>query len=262
MKPEYRTTQNAQIRSRKGADGKTDGIDGYAAVFNSLSQNLGWFRERVMPGAFKDCLSAAPDVRALFNHDPNIVLGRTKSKTLRLKEDKNGLHFESDPPDTQAARDLMTLVDRGDVDQCSFGFFVRDHEWTQEPDPDDPKQLILVRNLKQCDLTDVSPVTYPAYTSTSCDVRSIFPDGVPEDLAAKFPALRAEAERAAAAARKKRTTKTTTSASATAPRARTASATSARMRIATTRIAPTVRCRTGIDRCAAPGKRSVSTARI
>lgn len=190
MKREFRITKVAQIRAKK-ADGK-DSIGGYAAVFNQLSENLGWFRERIMPGAFTDCLGTSPDVRALFNHDPNIVLGRTTAKTLRLKEDNTGLSFEADPPDTQAARDVTTLIERGDVNQCSFGFYVRDHAWTQEPDPEDAKSLILVRNLKKIDVFDVSPVTFPAYPQTSVDMRSLFPDGVPEEVQAHRPERRAE----------------------------------------------------------------------
>jgi uncharacterized protein len=190
MKPEYRVISKAQIRAKK-TDGKT-GIEGTAAVFNQLSVDLGWYRERIMPGAFTDCLNSTPDVKALFNHDPNIVLGRTTSKTLRLKEDNTGLQFDADPPDTQAARDVVTLIDRGDVDQCSFGFYVRDYEWTQEPDHDDPKKLMLVRKLKKVDVFDVSPVTFPAYPQTSCDtrtLRSLFPQGVPDDVREHVPSI-------------------------------------------------------------------------
>lgn len=191
MKREFRITTGAEIRAKK--DGEKDVVDGYAAVFNQLSLDLGWYRERIMPGAFSDCLGSKPDVRALFNHDPNIVLGRTTSKTLRLKEDNKGLHFEADPPDTQAARDVKTLISRGDVSQCSFGFFVRDHAWTQEPDPQDSKRLILVRQVRKADVFDVSPVTFPAYPQTSVDMRSLFPDGVPEDIREHVPAeLRAQ----------------------------------------------------------------------
>ena len=90
-------------------------------------------------------------------------------------------------PATGAARDVMTLIERGDVDQCSFGFYVRDAEWTQEPEPDNSKKLILVRRLKQVDVFDVSPVTFPDYTQTSVDLRSLFPDGVPKEIRAAAP---------------------------------------------------------------------------
>lgn len=187
MKREYRITTGAQIRA--GKKGEKDVIDGYAAVFNQLSVDLGWFRERIAPGAFSDCLETNPDVRALFNHDPNFVLGRTTSKTLRLKEDNTGLHFEADAPDTQLIRDMvLSPIERGDVSQCSFGFYVRDHEWKQEPDPDDPKKLMLVRLLKKVDLFDVSPVTFPAYPQTSVDMRAMFPDGLPDEVRSHMPA--------------------------------------------------------------------------
>lgn len=93
-----------RIETRSGTK---PGIRGYAAVFNQLSEDLGGFRERVLPGAFKDCLAASPDVRCLFNHDPNAVLGRTKAGTLRLAEDNKGLHFDCDLPDTRTAAELV-----------------------------------------------------------------------------------------------------------------------------------------------------------
>ena len=126
---------HGELRART-KDGKVTGIEGHAAVFNKLSVDLGGFRERVMPRAFADDLKSGPDVRALFNHDPNIILGRTKAKTLRLKEDSQGLHFDCDVPDTQAARDVMTSIARGDIDQCSFGFTVTNQKWSDEQDPD------------------------------------------------------------------------------------------------------------------------------
>jgi len=193
---EYRVTPHAQIRAKKNGDKQV--IDGYAAVFNQLSVNLGWYRERIKPGAFADCLATSPDVRCLFNHDPSLLLGRTKNETLRLKEDNTGLHFEADPPDTNAARDVMTLIERRDVDQCSFGFYVTDAEWTQEPDPDNSKNLILVRNINKAEVFDTSPVTYPAYEGTSVDLRGsiakLWPGGIPEDVRSHIPDLETRAK--------------------------------------------------------------------
>src|SRR5665213_2015373 len=154
-------------------------------MFNKLSLPLAGFRERIMPGTFDNVLKSGADVRALFNHDPNLILGRTKSKTLRLATDSQGLHFDCDMPDTQAARDLMTSMERGDVDGCSFGFVATKQKWNEEPDPDDPQgNKIIVRELHSLDLFDVSPVTYPAYPHTECDTRSLFPDGIPEEVRA------------------------------------------------------------------------------
>lgn len=188
MKREYRVNRQAALRKKK--DG--NGIEGHAAVFNQLSVDLGGYRERIMPGAFTRHLGTNPDVRALFNHDPNIVLGRTRSKTLRLKEDDQGLQFDVDPPDTQAARDVMTSIDRGDIDQCSFGFYVRSQKWSEEPDPGDAdgKRKMIVREIHDAEVFDVSPVTFPAYEGTDCNTRSLFPDGIPEEVSSHVPELR------------------------------------------------------------------------
>lgn len=146
--------------------GEAPKIRGYAAVFNQESELLGGFRETIAPGAFKKTLKEA-DVRALFNHDPNFVLGRTSAGTLALREDKNGLYMEIDAPDTQQGRDVMTLIERGDVDQASFAFRVVKDTWTNE------EGQTPTRTLDEVQLFDVSPVTYPAYTQTSVAVRSM-----------------------------------------------------------------------------------------
>lgn len=163
---------------RASGDGKR--ITGYAAVFNSLSEDLGGFREMVMPGAFDRCLRGAPDVRCLFNHDPNLVLGRTRSGTLRLSADSSGLKFDCDIPDTQAGRDVRESIRRGDVDQCSFGFIVNGQNWREEDDGSGLPQSI--RELTDVDLFDVSPVTYPAYPQTSVSARLLWPEGEPTEV--------------------------------------------------------------------------------
>jgi hypothetical protein len=149
------------------ADGKKT-LRGHAAVFNQLSEDLGGFREQIAPGAFADAVKT-DDVRALFNHDANFILGRTVAKTLRLSEDARGLAVEIDPPDTQAARDLMTSMERGDVTQMSFGFSVRPggQDWAK----DDEGRVI--RTLKKLRLFDVSPVVFPAYPQTDIAVREL-----------------------------------------------------------------------------------------
>lgn len=147
------------------ADGMPPKMFGHAAMFDSLSEDLGGFRERIAPGAFAKSLESA-DIRALFNHDSNIVLGRNKAGTLRLKEDMSGLAIEIDPPDTQAARDLMVSMKRGDISQMSFGFRTIQDKWAKVNNE-------WVRTLLEVDLFDVSPVTYPAYNSTDIAVRSM-----------------------------------------------------------------------------------------
>lgn len=142
-------------------------IAGHAARFNSMSEDLGGFTERIAPGAFAKSLMNA-DVRALWNHDANIVLGRNKSGTLRLLEDSEGLYFEVDMPDTQLVRDMVVSpIERGDVSQCSFGFYTINDSWEKNADGK------VIRTLLECDLLDVSPVTYPAYNSTDVAMRSM-----------------------------------------------------------------------------------------
>lgn len=158
---EYRIFKT-EVRSAK--DGKPQ-IEGYAAVFNTQT-DLGYVRESIAPGAFKDAIAEKQDVRCLFNHQPDHVLGRTKSGTLSLEEDNTGLKFRCDMPDTQMGKDVHSMIKRGDVDQCSFGFIVRDEEVNYD------NADYVVRTIKKCDLFDVSPVTFPAYPTTSVEARS------------------------------------------------------------------------------------------
>jgi HK97 family phage prohead protease len=151
---------------RAAGDGKTPKIEGYAAVFNSLSEDLGGWFERIQDGAFTKTLEEM-DVRALFNHDPNYVLGRTKNQKLTLREDNLGLAFENEPPDTQWARDLLTSIERGDIDQMSFGFRTIRDRWEQVGDQ-------IIRTLVEVKLYDVSLVAFPAYPQTAASVRSAF----------------------------------------------------------------------------------------
>lgn len=139
---------------------------GYAAKFRTLSQNLGGFVETIEPGAFAKTIQEA-DVRALFNHDPNYLLGRNRSGTLRLEEDETGLHYEVDLPDTQAGRDVAHLLERGDISGSSFGFRTITDEWG-ETDSGFP-----LRTLRSVALLDVSPVVYPAYVDTESAIRSL-----------------------------------------------------------------------------------------
>jgi HK97 family phage prohead protease len=143
-------------------------LEGYAAIFNVPSEDLGGFVERIAPEFFAKVLG--DDVRALVNHDPNLVLGRTKSQpaaTLRIGTDSKGLHYQIDLPDTQTARDLLESVRRGDISQSSFGFSTAADAWKKV----DGKW---VRTLLEASrLYDVSPVTYPAYPQTEASARSL-----------------------------------------------------------------------------------------
>jgi HK97 family phage prohead protease len=143
-------------------------IRGLAAVYNKLSDNLGGFREVIAPGAFED--TDMSDVRGLFNHDSNFVLGRSKSETLRLNRVREGLEYEIDMPDTQTIRDLVVEpIRRGDVDQSSFGFIVGggNDSWDENEDG------VLIRTIHKIrELFDVSPVTFPAYPDTTVGARA------------------------------------------------------------------------------------------
>lgn len=140
-------------------------IVGHAAVFDKPSENLGGFVEFVRRGAFAKTLQEA-DVRALFNHDPNYVLGRTGPKTLTLAEDGEGLAIQVTPPDTQWARDLILSMRRGDINQMSFGFRTVKDRWLQN------ESGLVTRELLEVQLFDVSVVTFPAYPDTSVAARS------------------------------------------------------------------------------------------
>lgn len=143
-------------------------VSGYAARFNEQSEVLWGFREVILPGAFKDALEA-PDIRALFNHDPSQIVARTKNNTLRVWEDEHGLLYEFTPNmKTTAGRDLVELIRRGEVDQSSFAFSMDGgvEEW------DDTGEIPVRKLIQIPKLYDVSPVTYPAYPSTSVGVRS------------------------------------------------------------------------------------------
>jgi HK97 family phage prohead protease len=119
-KREMRFIHFAELRA-ESAESEAPHIRGYAALFDTWSEDLGWFREKIQPGAFADTIKEA-DIRALWNHDPNYVLGRNKSDTLQLREDEKGLAVDITPPDTQWARDLMTSMKRRDINQMSFAF--------------------------------------------------------------------------------------------------------------------------------------------
>lgn len=144
-------------------------IEGYASVFNTRSENLGGFFEIIMPGAFDGVLG--DDVRALFNHDPNFVLGRRSSDTLELNTDESGLSYTITAPSTQTIRDLVIEpMKRGDIDQSSFAFSVdsRGDEWTEG---DDGVIIRKIHKIKR--LYDVSPVTYSAYNDAKAATRSM-----------------------------------------------------------------------------------------
>ena len=159
-----RRTANDDVKLR--SEGETVVATGYAAVFNSLSSNLGGFTERIDKGAFTKTLKEA-DTRAMWNHDPNHLLGRVSAGTLRLAEDDKGLRYEIDLPNTTIGRDVAELLRRGDVTGSSFGFRVIEDSWGES------ETGFPLRTLTQVSLRDVGPVSLPAYADTEAGLRSL-----------------------------------------------------------------------------------------
>ncbi|MGK5529355.1 HK97 family phage prohead protease [Streptomyces sp. URMC 129] len=136
---------------------------GRAIIYDSLSEDMGGWRERIMPGAATRTLAANPDVRFLINHDPNLLLARTAAGTATLSEDDAGVMVDADMADVSYARDLAVLLERGDLNQMSFGFWVTADGWSGN-----------THEVFGIDLDggDVSAVTYPAFAATSAELRA------------------------------------------------------------------------------------------
>lgn len=151
------------------APGGVKRAGGYAIMWNRLSQNLGGFVERVDPGFPDKTLGDGLDVLARYQHDSDMLLGRTAAETLRLKKDGTGLDYEADLPDTSYARDLAALLARGDVRGSSFAFsLVPDGDewsWTEQGYP--------LRTLLRGIVVDVAPVVTPAYLDATAGLRSL-----------------------------------------------------------------------------------------
>jgi HK97 family phage prohead protease len=160
-KIERRTYTVKDVQARSAEDG-TMRLAGYAAVFNESSVPLP-FKESIAPGAFRKTLTETPDVRLLINHE-GLPLARSKNGTLKLNEDDRGLYFEAELADTTEARDIYKLVERGDVDQMSFGFRVIRQKWSE----DRSRRILTEVSLAD---GDVSVVTYPAYPTTTVEAR-------------------------------------------------------------------------------------------
>lgn len=165
------TSLGVETRADDG-EGSSPVIVGYAAVFDSPT-DLGWFTESVARGAFTDTIKN-DDVRALVDHDPSRIIGRTSAGTLALSEDKKGLHMEITPADTTVGRDILESVARGDVDGASFSFDVLEEKWerSDKDDDDGEGRSKEHRTLLRVKLYDVGPVSFPAYDDTVVSTRS------------------------------------------------------------------------------------------
>ena len=155
---------NIETRVDSTDDGR-DLVVGHASVYDSRSNNLGGFYEYIERGAFTEELIANSDVRALINHDPNLILARNTSGTLNLTADERGLKYEFEMPETSYGKDLAISMKRGDITQSSFAFTVAEDDWSTDADGNN------IRTIKKIDrLYDVSPVTYPAYNMAQSDL--------------------------------------------------------------------------------------------
>jgi uncharacterized protein len=158
-KLETRIVEVDEFEIREDTDGMH--LEGYAALFNSRSENLGGFTETIKPGAFRASLKARNDIKLLWNHDTGAVLGSTRAGTLTLVEDDRGLRVSATLPNTSYGRDARELISRGDVSAFSFGFSMPARggdEWSADGTE---------RVLKSVRLHEVSLVAFPAYPETA-----------------------------------------------------------------------------------------------
>ncbi len=163
---EVRLLETCDLEFRAGQGDEPHQLIGYAAPFNSLSKDLGGFVEKILPGSFRESLTNGTDIRALVDHDPTRLLGRTGNQTLMLAEDEKGLRATILLPDTSYARDVRALVARRDIRGMSFGFKTRPggSSFTKEGGR-------TVRTLSNIDLREVTVTSVPAYGATSLSVR-------------------------------------------------------------------------------------------
>lgn len=155
-----------ELRAEEGKDDSRK-IVGTAAVIGMWSQRLyGWFTEIVEPGAFDD--ADMSDVVAQKNHNHNLVLARTLNKSLTLRLDEKGLHYEFDSPDTTTGNDLLWEVQQRLIQHSSFMFKVDKDEWEIDSEGNEKRHILKIEKVY-----DVSPVVNPAYLSTNADARNM-----------------------------------------------------------------------------------------
>jgi HK97 family phage prohead protease len=158
---------SAEIRAASGADGLTT-ISGYAAVYNSRSEDLGGFVEVLAPGCFTKTLSENNSIKCLWNHNQDYVLGSRKAGTLDITDDDKGLKIECRlTPGVTFAQDFAKTVSAGSVDQMSYMFAAVRDSWSRDADGTQ------VRTILEAKLYEVSPVCFPAYEATSISARGI-----------------------------------------------------------------------------------------
>jgi len=161
--------KDLQVRIKRSKGGNPR-VVGYAAVFNRLSEDLGGFKEQINPKAFDRALERC-DVRALINHDANMLMGRTSAGTLRLEADGTGLKYDFEPPRSPMAEHYLASIDRQDMTGSSFSFTVDRPDGEEWDDDDEGRSIRTVNNVR--DIFDVGPVSFPAYLDTTVASRSL-----------------------------------------------------------------------------------------
>lgn len=179
----YHELAGLEVRAGEPNDDGSIPMEGYASVFGATADILGLWTEEVKPGAFRKTARDG-DVRLLINHNPDLVLARSKlanrQPSLRLSEDGVGLRVDADMAPTTYAQDLAISMDRGEINQMSIGFRVVKEEWDWDIDP--PHRSILEMSLR-----DASIVTFPAFVETEASLRSL--SGDPEEIRSEIERL-------------------------------------------------------------------------
>lgn len=164
---ELRTAPGTELRLKEGGEGSLGILEGLPGIpYNSWSEDLGGFVERVLPGAFDESLIES-DIVSCRDHEDSLILGRTSSGHLRLDNRDDGLYYEVDLPETSYAKDLVVSIGRKDVKGNSFRFRTVDDRWSIV----NGKEF---RDLVKCELFELGPVTMPAYPATGLGLRSLF----------------------------------------------------------------------------------------
>lgn len=199
--PEKRLLPSDQAEFRIAENGDTKTVTGYAALYNTRSVDLGGFEEVLEPGCFDAVMETQPDVFALFNHDPDSILARSTSGTLKLSLDDKGLAYSFEMPKTTLGNDLAVLMQRGDIRGSSFAFVTGDAEFRSD---DSGKSVRYISKIAS--LHDVAVCSTPAYPKAGAAIRSFkrwqkkqeeaqLDTNIPVDLQGRLSVLRNQARR-------------------------------------------------------------------
>lgn len=168
--PTTRHIRTITVRASKLDVADERRLTGYAIVFNSLSEDLGGWKEIIAPEAVDRTLRSGENVDALIDHrrETTTVLGSTDSGLLSMRKDRHGLKVEITPPDTTHARDVLTNVRAGLVKGMSFAFRV----WPEGATWDQNDDGLFIRTVTDMTFDEVSIVLNPAYTETEINARA------------------------------------------------------------------------------------------